>query len=63
MAARKKHQDNVPERRDARLRRPVATAKQRVAEFLFPLHHGHDILRRCGVELGKRDFLGTPVSL
>jgi hypothetical protein len=23
----------------------------------------YDILRHCGVELGKRDFMGTPVSL
>jgi len=23
----------------------------------------YDILRHCGIELGKRDFMGTPVSL
>ncbi|MFL6831470.1 MAG: DUF1993 family protein, partial [Xanthobacteraceae bacterium] len=23
----------------------------------------YDILRHCGLELGKRDFMGTPASL
>jgi len=31
--------------------------------FFFHCTTAYDILRHCGVELGKRDFLGTPVSL
>jgi hypothetical protein len=30
--------------------------------FFFHCTTAYDILRHCGVELGKRDFLGTPVS-
>jgi hypothetical protein len=31
----------------------------------FYFHHttAYDILRHCGVEVGKRDFMGTPVTL
>jgi uncharacterized protein len=31
--------------------------------FYFHCTTAYDILRQCGVELGKRDFMGTPVSL
>jgi uncharacterized protein len=31
--------------------------------FYFHLTTGYDILRHCGIELGKRDFMGTPPSL
>jgi len=31
--------------------------------FYFHCTTAYDILRHCGVELGKRDFMGTPVAL
>ena len=31
--------------------------------FYFHCTTAYDILRHCGVELAKRDFMGTPVSL
>ncbi|HZD28974.1 MAG TPA: DUF1993 domain-containing protein, partial [Xanthobacteraceae bacterium] len=31
--------------------------------FFFHCTTAYDILRHCGIELGKRDFMGTPVSL
>jgi uncharacterized protein len=31
--------------------------------FYFHCTTAYDILRHCGVDLGKRDFMGTPVSL
>ena len=31
--------------------------------FFFHCTTAYDILRQCGIELGKRDFMGTPVSL
>ena len=31
--------------------------------FYFHCTTAYDILRQCGVELGKRDFMGTPVNL
>jgi uncharacterized protein len=31
--------------------------------FYFHCTTAYDIIRHCGVELGKRDFMGTPVSL
>jgi hypothetical protein len=31
--------------------------------FYFHCTTAYDILRHCGVELGKRDFMGTPPSL
>ena len=31
--------------------------------FYFHCTTAYDILRHCGVELGKRDFMGTPVSM
>jgi uncharacterized protein len=31
--------------------------------FYFHATTAYDILRHCGVELGKRDFMGTPVKL
>ncbi len=31
--------------------------------FYFHCTTAYDIARHCGVELGKRDFMGTPVSL
>ena len=31
--------------------------------FYFHTTTAYDILRHCGVELGKRDFMGTPVNL
>jgi hypothetical protein len=31
--------------------------------FYFHATTAYDILRQCGVEIGKRDFMGTPVSL
>jgi uncharacterized protein len=30
--------------------------------FYFHCTTAYDILRHCGIELGKRDFMGTPVS-
>jgi uncharacterized protein len=31
--------------------------------FYFHCTTAYDILRHCGVELGKRDFMGTPVQM
>jgi hypothetical protein len=31
--------------------------------FYFHCTTAYDIVRQCGVELGKRDFMGTPVTL
>jgi len=31
--------------------------------FFFHCTTAYDILRQCGIELGKRDFMGTPVTL
>ena len=31
--------------------------------FYFHCTTAYDIVRHCGVEVGKRDFMGTPVSL
>jgi len=31
--------------------------------FYFHCTTAYDLLRHCGVELGKRDFMGTPVSM
>jgi hypothetical protein len=31
--------------------------------FYFHCTTAYDIVRNCGIELGKRDFMGTPVSL
>jgi hypothetical protein len=31
--------------------------------FYFHATTAYDILRHCGIELGKRDFMGTPVNL
>jgi hypothetical protein len=31
--------------------------------FYFHYTTAYDILRQCGVEVGKRDFMGTPVTL
>jgi len=31
--------------------------------FYFHCTTAYDILRHCGLDLGKRDFMGTPVSL
>jgi hypothetical protein len=31
--------------------------------FYFHYTTAYDILRHCGVEVGKRDFMGTPVTL
>jgi uncharacterized protein len=31
--------------------------------FYFHYTTAYDILRNCGVELAKRDFMGTPVTL
>jgi uncharacterized protein len=34
-----------------------------VPQFFFHLTTAYDILRHCGVELAKRDFLGKPIQL
>jgi hypothetical protein len=31
-----------------------------VPQFFFHVTTAYDILRHCGVELGKKDFLGAP---
>ena len=31
--------------------------------FYFHATTAYDILRHCGIELGNRDFMGTPVAL
>src|SRR5271169_3279062 len=31
--------------------------------FYFHATTAYDILRHCGIELGKRDFMGTPITL
>jgi uncharacterized protein len=31
--------------------------------FYFHCTTAYDIVRQCGIEVGKRDFMGTPVSL
>src|SRR6267154_1392759 len=36
---------------------------QVLPNFYFHCTTAYDILRHCGVELGKRDFMGTPVNL
>ena len=33
-----------------------------VPQFFFHVTTAYDILRHCGVELVKKDFLGTPVQ-
>jgi hypothetical protein len=35
---------------------------QTLPNFYFHCTTAYDILRHCGVELGKRDFMGTPVK-
>ena len=35
---------------------------QSLPNFFFHCTTAYDILRHCGVELGKRDFMGTPVT-
>jgi hypothetical protein len=44
--------------------RAIRTTQWRLAHFVMPNFYFHcttayDILRHCGVELGKRDFIGT----
>jgi hypothetical protein len=34
-----------------------------VPQFFFHVTTAYDILRHCGVELVKKDFLGTPIQL
>jgi len=34
-----------------------------VPQFFFHVTTAYDILRHCGVEVGKRDFMSTPVEL
>jgi uncharacterized protein len=34
-----------------------------IPNFFFHVTTAYDILRHCGVEIGKRDFMGTPVKL
>jgi uncharacterized protein len=36
---------------------------QSLPNFFFHCATAYDILRHCGVELGKRHFMGTPVTL
>lgn len=36
---------------------------QTLPNFYFHSTTAYDILRQCGVELGKRDFMGAPVKL
>ena len=36
---------------------------QTMPNFFFHCTTAYDILRHCGIELGKRDFMGTPVQL
>jgi uncharacterized protein len=36
---------------------------QTMPNFYFHATTAYDILRQCGVELGKRDFMGAPVKL
>jgi uncharacterized protein len=36
---------------------------QTLPNFYFHCTTAYDILRHCGVELGKRDFMGTPAKL
>jgi hypothetical protein len=36
---------------------------QSLPNFFFHATTAYAILRHCGIELGKRDFMGTPVSL
>ena len=31
--------------------------------FYFHCTTAYDIVRHCGIEIGKRDFMGTPVSM
>jgi uncharacterized protein len=33
-----------------------------VPQFFFHVTTAYDILRHCGVDLAKKDFLGAPVS-
>jgi len=49
-------------------RRLAFTSETLILSFSLPNFYFHcttayDILRHCGVELGKRDFMGTPVNL
>jgi uncharacterized protein len=34
-----------------------------VPQFFFHVTTAYDILRHCGVEIVKKDFLGTPIQL
>ena len=40
-----------------------SVAVKSLPNFYFHCTTAYDILRHCGIELGKRDFMGTPVSL
>jgi hypothetical protein len=51
---------HVPERFGAEIHRPIASADVQRAAILLSRHHG--ILRHCGVDLVKKDFLGTPAQ-
>ena len=41
----------------------ASVAVKSLPNFYFHCTTAYDILRHCGIELGKRDFMGTPVSL
>ena len=57
-------QDHVSERSEcASSRGQSLLLNNSLPNFYFHCTTAYDILRHCGIELGKRDFMGTPVSL
>jgi hypothetical protein len=51
---------HISERFDAKIHRPIPAADFQRAAVLFHVTTAYDILRDCGVDLVKRDFLGKP---
>ena len=49
-----------PSGQTSRVHRPEPVARQRLPNFYFHATTAYDIIRQCGVEVGKRDFMGTP---
>ena len=56
-------QDRLPERATREFTGQSLLLNNSLPNFYFHCTTAYDILRHCGVELGKRDFMGTPVSL
>ena len=60
--------DSVRSSSTTRMRRLAFTSETLILSFSLPNFHFHavtayDILRNCGLDLAKRDFMGTPVQM